>query len=124
MTPGASCDHPCCSPVALAEPGSAKRDPGVCVTMCKVRGDGATPIKHVHLLPRDHPERDPVLEYGALVTAVELPVMPSYLKCARPRLEPAGRSDHSSVRAGANASGPCSTVNPGGRGRLRWRCKR
>ncbi len=83
-----------------AEPRSARRDPGVGVTLCKVRGDGATPIKHFHLLPRDHPERDTVREHSALVTAVELPVMPSYLKVRdRVSSRPGGRIMAAAVRA-------------------------
>ena len=43
------------------------------VQISGARGDRAVPIGEFHLTPRDHPERETVLEPGELVTSVTLP---------------------------------------------------
>ena len=47
------------------------------VLMRSANGQRAVPITEFHLLPGDTPHIETVLEHGEMITAVELPVMPS-----------------------------------------------
>jgi|SRR5438105_4145609 len=40
------------------------------------RGERSVPLNDFHLTPRDHPERETVIEAGELITAVDLPALP------------------------------------------------
>lgn len=69
-SPSCVATHPSDLCVALAALGAV-------VHLRGARGERTLPLNDLHRLPEDHPEIDTQLEPGELITAVELPPLPS-----------------------------------------------
>ena len=68
-SPSCVATHPSDMCVALAALGAV-------VHLASAKGERTLPLTDLHRLPEDHPEIETVLEFGELITAVELPALP------------------------------------------------
>ncbi|RBY97686.1 xanthine dehydrogenase family protein subunit M [Blastococcus sp. TF02-8] len=87
-------------------------------------GERTIPFGELHRLPGDHPSRDTVLEHGELITAVDLPPLPSGARSAYRKVRDRASYAFALVSVAAVVAGEDVRIALGGMAHRPWRATR